>query len=108
MFKTIRVKKNQIKIPKSKYVEDYWIEKYDSGIILLCFNTRNRWIRYGNMSDEHFTFNETMNDDKEEVLELTPFLPDNGSRMMHVHQQEKDQIYHYYIPFKLITKRVKI
>lgn len=114
MLPVIRVKKNQRKIPKSKYVEDYWIEKYPSGIILLCFNTRKRWIQYGRVSDEHYTFNQYIDkgDDnfhldpnKEEMLELTPFLPNNGSRMIHVHEQEKDQIYHYFIPFKLISKK---
>jgi len=97
---------------KHEHVDNYYIEYYDSGIILLMFNTKERWCDYCRQGDHDFLIGNNCKEDEywdnyiikipKEELKL-----DWGKEGYTVLEaQEKDQIYFYYVPFKLITKTI--
>lgn len=93
----------------NELVDSYSIKKFGSGIILLMFNTKDKWIGYHRESDTRYCFSkemevlgvwENIGSDPIEVLDL-PF--DSDRKYMCTQAQNKDQIYYYYIPYNLIT-----
>jgi len=87
----------------SKNVKDYWVEKFNSGIYSLVFNTKKRWIEYHQADDSIYLFKDTsaeLDDDWEEI-EIEEFLP-KETTYLHTVNQNKDQVEFYFIPFNLV------
>jgi hypothetical protein len=85
-----------------KQVESYWIKKYDSGIIHLCFNTVDKWINYHRYNDQEYHFGD-QGELPGEYFTLNEKLPLDSNQMYACTElQNKDQICFYYIPFNLI------
>jgi hypothetical protein len=89
------------KVKNNNYVEGYFIEKYDSGIIQLCINTKERWLHYGSTANNNFYVGD--NDDDGWDLEIDKEELNIGSYYLMTNMQDKNQIYFYWIPFELIT-----
>jgi len=100
-MKTIQQKK----LRKSKHISDYFIEKYKSGIYMICFNTKERRIYFHQAADDVYMFkeNESVSEDSWEVITVKEFLP-KTPMFLHTQSQCKDQIYFYFIPFKLVDE----
>lgn len=92
---------------EKKLIRNYWIETYESGIILLLFNTEEKGIQYHQYDDNSYCFNvgDGFNDPDfgEEVVNI-PELKIEGS-YIRTSTQVKDQILFYFIPIKLVTKK---
>lgn len=96
-----------------KQIESYHISKSDYGIISLIVNTRDRWINYNGVltySSEHqgegFSI-ETFEGEEntgELFIPKSEFSFDKGKEIFYLesHSQEKEQIYYYWIPVRLI------
>ena len=89
------------KLKGHKYVKDYFIEKYPSGIYLICFNTRKQYESCHAASDDTYIFGDSDNDYETQLIHTKQFLPEN-ERFITTKNVCKDQISFYYIPFKLI------
>ena len=95
------------KLVKSDHIESYFVFKYDSGIYMVMFNTKERRIYYHKAADNVYMFANKF-DKKEddyvdyEIVEMKEFLPNSGSNFLRAHSQCKDQIYFYFIPFDLV------
>ena len=97
---------------KSKYVESYWVQEYESGIFLLMFNTTERWIPFHRYSNDEYIFGadkdrETTKEWQSRIQTVEEFLPKEVSYLPTVFQ-EKDQISFYFIPYGLISRKNKI
>ena len=93
------------KLENHKYVEDYFVEKYDSGIYMICFNTHERNQYCFATSDEIYLFSD---DDDEHTdlcsVEVEQFLPQDKS-FVSAKNICKDQISFFYIPFDLLEDK---
>ena len=93
------------KLENHKYVEDYFVEKYDSGIYMICFNTHERNQYAFATSDELYLFSD---DDDENfdvcMVEVEQFLPQDKSFICSK-SVDKDQVSFYYIPFDLLKDK---
>lgn len=94
---------------KSKYVESYWVQEYESGIFILMFNTTKKWIPFHRYSNTQYEFGEqpkkeTAEEWKDRVQDIEEFLPKGISYLPTVFQ-EKDQISFYFIPYDLISRK---
>ena len=78
-------------------IKNYFIKDYESGIRLLLFNTKDRWIDYNQVNDETYDFGD---EDYIIEIEFPPFKNDRS--MLCTHLQCKDQIYFYWIPYDMI------
>ena len=88
----------------SKYVNDYWVQKYESGIYHLLFNTSERWLNYHFCGgcDEEMEFEIYRNELEVGVTEYVKnFLP-TEEQYIKLKYQEKDQISFYFVPFDMI------
>lgn len=93
----------------SKQVENYFINKYESGIILLLINTKDRWVYFHRYDDNTYQIGGTENRGQKKYHfefdeSLISSLKDDKMYLC-TQLQEKDQIMFYFIPFKLINKR---
>lgn len=96
-----------------KQIESYHISKSDYGIISLIVNTRDRWINYSGVltyfpehQGEGFsikTFEEDENTG-ELFIPQNEFSFDKEKEIFYLgsYSQEKEQIYYYWIPVRLI------
>lgn len=85
-------------------ITSHFIKTYESGIIQLIINTKERWINYHRYSDTLFAVYDE--NDKEEQLNVVIPLQDK-MRYSISSLQEKDQIIYYYIPLYLIMDKDK-
>jgi len=102
-----------------KYVEDYWIKKYESGIVHLCVNTKERGVYYHQFCDHLYSIGgdldidtstpEGLEEYKSTLLEipLEELVLEQEIMYVSTSTQEKDQISFYFIPFSLVTEKVK-
>lgn len=95
---------NIIENTKSKIFDSYFIEKYDSGIYMVMFNTFERGIKYHLVDDSVYMFSNGFENDNYEIVYVEEFLPTDTS-FVRSHSQCKDQIYFYFIPFDLILDK---
>lgn len=95
------------KLENHKYVDDYFVEKYDSGIYMICFNTHKRNQYCFATSDDVYLFSD---DDNEHVdlcsITVDTFLPQD-KLFVTTKNVCKDQISFYYIPFELLEDKVE-
>lgn len=93
------------KLENHKYVDDYAIEKYDTGIYAIIFNTHERYQYCFATSDEVYLFSD---DDDEPTdictVEVEEFLP-KDKLYTHGKNVNKNQIIFYYIPFDLLKDK---
>jgi len=109
-LKNVKCRKNTkdklSKLVKSDHVHSYFVFKYDSGIYMVMFNTKERRIYYHQAADDVYMFANKY-DKKEddyvdyEIVTIKEFLPEPGN-YLHAQSQSKDQIYFYFIPFDLV------
>ena len=93
-----------------KYINSYWIEKLESGIIHLLFNTIDKWEGYheyciGSYKIGPDSENEEPQEEWESKLIKIPealFQQEEGVRYICMKMQDKDQISFYYVPRHLI------
>lgn len=88
---------------QSKQVESYWIQKYDNGIYLLLFNTKDRWVYFHRFNDTMFQIGGGGEDETEEeynkhIHEIPEGLIPEDVSFICTTLQEKDQISFYFIP----------
>lgn len=90
---------------KSINVESWWIEELPNGVFHLLINTKIRWVKYHQISDEMYEIGsendeETQEEFESRVLEIPEFLPkiENGVYLTSS-QQNKDQISFYWMPY---------
>jgi len=94
---------------KGRVVSSYSIQKAKSGIILVIFNTHDKWIDYHRYNDEIYKF--TAFDDLEEIVnfESDPSIKVISEDYYQVaDSQDKNQIIFYYIPNILLIELDKI
>lgn len=85
-------------------ITSHFIKTYESGIIQLIINTKERWLDYHRYSDNLFG----VRDEDDNWFELKPELPLQPNMRYSVSSlQEKDQIIYYYIPLYLIMDKDK-
>jgi hypothetical protein len=95
-----------------KYVENYFVEYYESGIILLLFNTKERWLNFHRYMDNLYRIgdpqeeNESYESYKERMVEISIDILEipSGKMFIKTSMQEKDQISFYFIPFELLKE----
>ena len=100
---------------KMKYVENYWVKYYDSGIVHLLFNTTERWLDFHRYDDNLYRIGEEQGKDEtyESYKERLVNIPEEmlsfplGQMFIKTEMQEKDQISFYFIPFELIKTPAK-
>lgn len=94
-------------------VDSYNISKYESGIIHLLINTKDKWIGYGALNVHYDGSYINLTDDfDDELIDYTLEIPylttDLVYKTVKTVVQEKDQINFYFIPYELITENQKI
>lgn len=94
-----------------KQIESYHISKSEYGIIELLINTRDKWVDFTDSSNiESFLFfiytKEEFHPTKTDrlIIPLAEFNFDKEKEYnyLELHQQEKDQIIYYWIPYRLL------
>lgn len=81
------------------YVYNYWMHRYNSGIIMLTINTVNRWVDYARINNREYTIDEYR-------LTITDIrIPKYFSCY---HTQNKDQINFVWIPNELINDNKRL
>ena len=87
----------------------YFIEKFDSGIIHILFNTKDKWVDYHRQNDNRYLIGQPEDypseDEHKYLLEIPEeFIPLDKDEIMYVKTeiQNKDQINFYYIPTSLL------
>jgi hypothetical protein len=95
---------------QSKQVESYWIQKYDNGIYLLLFNTKDRWVYFHRFSDTMFQIGGDIDDLEENghIQEIPEGLIPEDISFICTTLQEKDQISFYFIPKDIIFRNGEI
>ncbi len=92
-----------------KYVENYFIEYYSSGIIHLLINTKERYL-YNHDYNEHMYYickhEESEEYNEEYILEIpeNKLVLDKSKSYLATRTQNKDQISIYFLPFDIITE----
>ena len=91
----------------------YNISKYESGIIHLLINIKDKWIEYGNLNIGYDgSYIDLIGDFDDELIDYTLEIPylttDLLYKTVKTVVQEKDQINFYFIPYELITDNSKI
>lgn len=91
-----------------KYVESYFVEYYDSGIILLLFNTKHKWMDYHCKNSHWYRIGLNSDGFEDESIQCKISKEElkfvENRRYLRTECQEKDQISFYFIPFDLITR----
>lgn len=95
-----------------KYVKDYHVTHYTSGIVCLLFNTTERWIDFHRYNDFLYRIGEAQREDEsyESYKERLVEIPEDtmvftfGKQYIRTEQQEKDQISFLFIPFDLLKR----
>lgn len=83
-------------------IDSHFIKSYESGIITLTINTKERWLDYHRFTNELFE----VEDYQGNTFPLVVKLPlEEKMRYSISSLQEKDQIIYYYIPLYLITDK---
>ena len=84
-----------------QHINSYFIEKYQSDIVHLLFNTKDRWMPYHQLSDHWYHIGESCRENFVEIAKED--LPlDKENHYLKVETQEKDQISFYWIPYTLL------
>ena len=94
-----------------EYVENYWIEYCDSGIIHLLFNTTERWIDFHCMNNHTYRIGpDTSESEDFEVyrkrlidIPKDKLVFESSKFYVTSVSQNKDQLSFYFIPFDLIS-----
>lgn len=98
----------------SKYVVDYWVLKFESGIVEILFNLKTRWLNFHQINNFSYVF--TLNEDIDNGLSGNEYqncieninednLPfDKNTIYIPSSSQDKDQVYFYFIPMELVTQ----
>ncbi len=88
-------------LKKSIYVEDYFVQKFPSGIYHLMFNTTERWLPFHRYNNELYEIGPADGDHYQEIPE--GLIPDDGKFQV-LTQQCKDQISFYFIPTDMVFR----
>lgn len=81
---------------QSRYIENYFVVRYTSGIVCVIFNLKERWTRCSYVSDEWFEFGP---EDDEEMVEIN--FPELEGAHLTTEFRDKDQYHVYHIPIEL-------
>lgn len=93
----------------SVQVENYWIQKYENGLVLLLFNTKDKWIYFHKYNNTMYQIggNSNCSINGKYIQEIPEgLIPETGYLCTTI--QEKDQISFYYIPFKMLLSKKTI
>lgn len=95
---------NTIKVEiNNGIVRNYYINKYDSGIISLTINTDKKWETYDRINDNAYTIGFDDVGFSPDEFELKVDKLEIPQYYRCISDQVKDQICFYWIPFELIT-----
>jgi len=93
-----------------KFIEDWHVVHYESGIVNLLINTTERWIDFFQINDFLYRIGGDSDIGYPELEEYLLKIPEDkmilepGISYLPTVLQNKDQIGFYFIPFSLVTK----
>ena len=92
-----------MKVENHKYVDNYWVEEYPSGVIHLLINLTQREIYFHAYNDYEFIICGTPQEYEEFaaefILRTKDFLLSNDFMYIQAEHKNKDQLSFYYIPW---------
>ena len=82
-------------------VDSYSVSKYESGIVQLLINTKDKWVDYGPLqTGDDIPY---INIDDTYILQVPELTHNTIFKTVVTETQNKDQISFYFLPYELIT-----